>query len=145
MVKDRTNVLRHILCLRHECKYTRLKDISIRDFRFGPLARAHRTLLLPSTQRNLSLEQAPAKIAGSHGSFCPSDQPRLLPRNRLLRHLSGPPPWASDFAAAIGVLPARDRQRPDPPQHLAKQAPVQMSLGQQQPVVPGSALILCFS
>jgi len=38
-----------------------------RDFRFGPPARVHRTPLLPSTQRNLSLEQAPAKVAGSDG------------------------------------------------------------------------------
>lgn len=107
------------------------------DFRFGPLARAHRTVLLPSTQPNLSLEQAPAKIAGPHGSFWPSDEPRLLPCTRFLRYLSGPPAWAPHFATAIGVLPVWHRQRPDPPQHLTKQAPVQMPLGQQQPVVPG--------
>jgi len=40
-------------------------------------------------------------------------------------------------AQILQPLPARHRQRIDPPQHLAKQPPVQMSLGQQQPVVPG--------
>ena len=74
---------------------------------------------------------------GYDGKFLPSDEPRLPPRNRFLRHSPTLPPSAPDFATAIGVLPARHRQRPDPPQHLAKQAPVQMSLGQQQPVVPG--------
>jgi hypothetical protein len=33
------------------------------------------------------------------------------------------------IATAIGVLPARHRQRIDPPQHLAKQLPVQMWRG----------------
>jgi hypothetical protein len=60
---------------------------------------------------------------------CASDEPRLLPRNRFLRHYSDPLPSTPDFVSAIGVLPARRRQRPDPPQHLAKQPPVQMPLG----------------
>jgi hypothetical protein len=38
----------------------------------------------------------------------------LLPRNRLLRHCSDPLPSTPDFATAIGVLPARHRQRIDP-------------------------------
>ena len=33
------------------------------------------------------------------------------------------------------TLPARQRQRPDPVQHVTEQPPVQMPLGQQQPVV----------
>jgi len=42
---------------------------------------------LLSTLRNLSLVQTPAKIVVSHGPPCPADQPLLLSRNRLLRHL----------------------------------------------------------
>jgi len=34
------------------------------------------------------------------------------------------PPSIPDFATAIGVLPTRHRRRPDPLQHLAKQASV---------------------
>ncbi len=76
----------------------------------------------------------PSEVAGFRRLvFCPSDERRLLSRNRFLRHCSDPPPPASDFATEIAVLPARHRQIPDPPQHLAKQPPVQMSLGQQQP------------
>ena len=80
----------------------------------------------------------PSEISGVQTvRFCPSDEPRLLPRNRFLRHYSDPPPSAPDFAAAIGVLPARHRQRPDPPQHLAKQPPRQMTLRQEQPIIAG--------
>jgi hypothetical protein len=61
------------------------------DFRFGPPTRAHRTLLLPSTQRNLSLDQAPAKVARSDGQYCASDEPGLPPRHRFLGHLTVPP------------------------------------------------------
>ena len=35
------------------------------------------------------------------------------------------------------ALASRHRQRPDPPQHLAEQLPVQMPFGQEQPVVVG--------
>jgi len=59
----------------------------------------------------------------------------LLPRNRVLRHCSDPPPSAPDFATAIVVLPARHRQCIHPPEHLAKQTPVQMPLGKQQPII----------
>jgi hypothetical protein len=52
-----------------------------RDFRFGPRARVHRTPLLPSTQRNMSLVQASAKIAGSDGWCYPTDEPCLAPRH----------------------------------------------------------------
>ena len=34
------------------------------------------------------------------------------------------------------TLPTRHRQRPDPSQHVAEQPPVQIPLGQQQPVIP---------
>jgi hypothetical protein len=84
-----------------------------------------------------SPEQAPARPRGSDGSFLPSDEPRLLTRNRVLRHRSDPFPSTPDFATAIGVLPARHRQRPDPPEHRPEQASMQMPLGQQQPVVTG--------
>ena len=38
---------------------------------------------------------------------------------------------------ALAALPSGHRQRPDPAQHVTEQPPVQMSLGQQQPVVAG--------
>ena len=66
---------------------------------------------------------------------CTSDEPRLLPRNRFLGHGSDPPLSTPDFATPIGVLSARHRI--DPSKHLAKEPPVQMSLRQQQPLVPG--------
>ena len=37
---------------------------------------------------------------------------------------------------ARSTLPARQRQRPDPVQHVAEQPAVQMPPGQQQPIVP---------
>jgi len=37
---------------------------------------------------------------------------------------------------SLTALPSRRRQRRKPRQHLSKQSPVQMPLGQQQPVVP---------
>jgi hypothetical protein len=41
-------------------------------------------------------------------------------------------------AASFDARSARwDRQSPDPPQHLAKQTPVQMPLGQQEPIIAG--------
>ena len=36
------------------------------------------------------------------------------------------------------TLPTRHRQRPDPSQHVAEQPPVQIPLGQQQPVIGSS-------
>jgi hypothetical protein len=69
--------------------------------------------------------------------FCPPDAPRLLPRNQFLRDYADLPPSAPDFVIAIRVLTRWHRQRPDPPQHLDKQTPVQMPHSQQQPVVPG--------
>jgi hypothetical protein len=60
-----------------------------------------------------------------------------LPRNRVLRHCSDPPPSAPDSATAIVVLPARHRQCIHPPENLAKQTPVQMPLGKQQPIIAG--------
>src|SRR6266851_7828943 len=80
----------------------------------------------------------PSEISGvPTARFCPSDEPRLLPRNRFLRHCSDPPPSAPDFATAFGMLPARQRQRIDPPQHLAKEASMQMPAGKQQPIIAG--------
>ena len=38
---------------------------------------------------------------------------------------------------ALAALPSGHRQRPDPAQHVTEQPPVQMPLGQQQPVVAG--------
>jgi hypothetical protein len=81
----------------------------------------------------LPLEQVRGRSHDSDSSFVPFDEPRLLPRNQFLRHCPNHPPSTPDFTAAVGVLPARHRQRQYPPQHLAKQTPAHMSLGQQQP------------
>jgi len=113
-----------------------LKQFS-RDFRFGSLSRAsYAPPTLDTT--NLSPEQGPPRSRGSVGSFFVRLRgARLLSRNRFLRHRSDLPPSASDFATEIAGLPARHWQSPDPPRHLAKQPPMQMSLGQQQPVLRG--------
>jgi hypothetical protein len=107
-----------------------------RNFRFGFLTRASYVSPAPDTT-NLPPEQIPARSARlrrlvfarlASPACCrvidfSDTAPTLLPQPH--------------FATAIGVLPAPHRQSPDPSQHLAKQPPVQMSLGQQQPVVPG--------
>jgi len=65
---------------------------SIWDFRFGPPTRTRRTFLLPSTQRNSSLDQAPAKVARSDGQCCASDEPGLhRPESSWTRRLQERP------------------------------------------------------
>lgn len=106
-----------------------------RNFRFGPLTRAsYASPALDTT--NLPPEQAPSEISGvptvglcrltspacRHANDFSDTAPTLLPRPQI-------------FATAIGVLPARHRQSADPPQHLAKQASMQMPLGEQQPII----------
>jgi hypothetical protein len=86
------------------------------------LCLARRTLLLRSTQRICHQGAGPREIAGSPRLVIPSDEPRLLSRSLFLRHCSDPPPSASDFATAIGVLPRWHRQHTDRRQRLAKQA-----------------------
>jgi hypothetical protein len=56
-------------------------------------------------------------------------------------HFSGSSPLVCpslpDALCGAGrALARRDRQRPDPPEHCPEQASCQMTLGQQQPVVP---------
>jgi hypothetical protein len=85
---------------------------------------------------NLSPEQAPAESAESLQLVCPYDKPRLLLRNRFLRHCFDPPPSTPGLTTADGVLPPLHGQ-PIDSHHLAEQSPVQMSLGQQQPVTSG--------
>ena len=46
----------------------------------------------------------PGQIGGSDGWVCPYDEPRLMPRNRFLRHCADLPPSAPDFVTAMGVL-----------------------------------------
>jgi hypothetical protein len=94
---------------------------------------AHLTRLLPLTQRICHQSGPQRDQPGSGGSFCLSDEPRLLSRNKFLRHCSDPSPSDPDFATAIGVLPPRHRQRPDPPQLLAKHAPVVPGVVDQSP------------
>ena len=76
-----------------------------------------------------------SRLAG--GPLLPLDQADpLLPR-RFLRHPYDPPPLKNQISHPKGtVLAARHRQRPDPRQHLAEQLPVQIPLGQKQPVIP---------
>ena len=58
-------------------------------------------------------------------------------RQRALeQHLSRADPRQPAYAGCSGpsALPSRHRQRPDPVQHVTEQPPVQMPLGQRQPV-----------
>jgi hypothetical protein len=85
----------------------KLNPVSLnRNFRLGPLAYPHRTLLLPSPQRNLSLHSD----RDFQRNVLPSDGSRLLLRNRLFRHCSHPPPLAPDFKTAPELLPLRHRR-----------------------------------
>jgi hypothetical protein len=43
--------------------------------------------------------------------LCPPEAPRLLPRDRFLRHCANLPPSAPDFVTAMGVLTQWHRQR----------------------------------
>jgi hypothetical protein len=60
--------------------------------------------------------------------------PRLRGISRRALHACVflPPPFSLNAA----LLAGRDRQRPDPPEHRPEQASGQMTLRQQQPVVP---------
>src|SRR5712692_3425613 len=98
------------------------------DFQTGisdlDLCLAHRTLRLPWTQR-ICHQSKPQRGRGvPTAGFCRLTSPDCCRVIDFLRHFSDPPPSAPDFATTIGVLPARHRQRIDPPQHLAKQPPV---------------------
>src|ERR1700730_423785 len=69
--------------------------------------------------------------------LCPSEAPRLLPRNRFLRHCADLPPSAPEFVTAMGVLTRWHRQRRDPAQHAPKQPPREVTFCQQPPVISG--------
>jgi hypothetical protein len=119
----------------HRCQI--LKADLNRDFRFGPLSRA--SYASPALDNNeFATRAGPNEISSvSSGWFSPSDKPRLLLCNHFLRHCSDSPSSAPEFATAIAMLAARDQQRRDSSEHLAKQPPVQMSLSQQRTVVAG--------
>ena len=108
-----------------------------RNFRFGFQTRA--SYASPALGHNeLATRASPSEINGvPTARFCPSDESRFPPRNRFSDTAPILTRSAADFATAIVVLTRWHRQCPDPPQHLAEQPPVQMPLGQQQPVVPG--------
>jgi hypothetical protein len=81
---------------------------------------AHHMLLLPLDNNEFASRAGPNEFSGvSSAGFSPSDKPRLLLCNHFLRYCSDSPSSAQEFATAIAVLPARDRQRRDSPEHMA--------------------------
>jgi hypothetical protein len=106
----------------HRCQI--LKADLNRDFRFGPLSRA--SYASPALDNNeFATRAGPNEISSvSSGWFSPSDKARLLLCNHFLRHWSDSPSSAPEFATAIAMLAARDQQRRDSSEHLAKQPPV---------------------
>jgi hypothetical protein len=73
-----------------------------------------------------------SELRGSHGILVSPGEPPIAAAEPISQTALRPDPAAPDFPTAIGVLPARHPQQPDPPQHLAKQPPVQMSASKNQ-------------
>src|SRR5271167_2746879 len=107
----------------------------IQDFRFGPLSRA--SYASPALDNNESaIRVGPNEFDGvsSTGFRCLTNLAgcgAIIFSDTAPTHFPQPP----KFATAIAVLPAGHRQRPDSPEHLAKQPRVQVSLDLQHPVV----------
>ncbi len=94
--------------------------------------------------RSFSLERKPFLTAGTHRagpkcfhwtlSFSEGDNSSV--GKQFFRHSSELQLRSIQIShSRATVLPARQWQRPDPVQHVAEQLAVQMSLGQQQPVI----------
>jgi hypothetical protein len=108
-------------------------SLSSRDFHLGaadqtPYTRTRSPQILSS---HVLLAPNPRQLRPSR---CPNRQERFVPITSS-RHLSTPTPLPSPDA--LGSLSCRQGQRPDPPQHVAEQPPVEMALCQEQPVVAG--------
>ena len=108
------------------------------DYRFGhpgtdsiaePRLRCHVFALL---SRSILLS-SPVRLQIGSGQGVPATPAATLP-TPLRPCLSATP---RSGCPALAALPSGHRQRPDPAQHVTEQPPVQMSLGQQQPVVAG--------
>ena len=79
------------------------------------------------------LLSSPVRLQIGSGQGVPATPAATLP-TPLRPCLSATP---RSGCPALAALPSGHRQRPDPAQHVTEQPPVQMSLGQQQPVVAG--------
>ena len=108
------------------------------DYRFGhpgtdsiaePRLRCNVFALL---SRSILLS-SPVRLQIGSGQGVPATPAATLP-TPLRPCLSATP---RSGCPALAALPSGHRQRPDPAQHVTEQPPVQMSLGQQQPVVAG--------
>ena len=111
---------------------------SSQDYRFGhpgtdsigePRLRCNVFALL---SRSILLS-SPVRLQIGSGQGVPATPAATLP-TPLRPCLSATP---RSGCPALAALPSGHRQRPDPAQHVTEQPPVQMSLGQQQPVVAG--------
>ena len=91
--------------------------------RYNVFALLSRSILLSS----------PVRLQIGSGQGVPATPAATLP-TPLRPCLSATP---RSGCPALAALPSGHRQRPDPAQHVTEQPPVQMSLGQQQPVVAG--------
>ena len=112
--------------------------VVIQDYRFGhpgtdsiaePRLRCNVFALL---SRSILLS-SPVRLQIGSGQGVPATPAATLP-TPLRPCLSATP---RSGCPALAALPSGHRQRPDPAQHVTEQPPVQMSLGQQQPVVAG--------
>ena len=108
------------------------------DYRFGhpgtdsiaePRLRCNVFALL---SRSILLS-SPVRLQIGSGQGVPATPAATLP-TPLRPCLSATP---RSGCPALAALPSGHRQRPGPAQHVTEQPPVQMSLGQQQPVVAG--------
>ena len=118
---------------------SRIKLVCLdQDYRFGhpgtdsigePRLRCNVFALL---SRSILLS-SPVRLQIGSGQGVPATPAATLP-TPLRPCLSATP---RSGCPALAALPSGHRQRPDPAQHVTEQPPVQMSLGQQQPVVAG--------
>ena len=107
------------------------------DFHFGPGTATVYTRAAPNTT---SFRAEPCTSPPPVGA-----RARPSAHRRCLSGLNGAPadnaPCETFLEPKLliltrATLPTRHRQRPDPSQHVAEQPPVQIPLGQQQPVMP---------
>ena len=119
-------------------KYHAVRKPLNQDYRFGhpgtdsiaePRLRCNVFALL---SRSILLS-SPVRLQIGSGQGVPATPAATLP-TPLRPCLSATP---RSGCPALAALPSGHRQRPDPAQHVTEQPPVQMSLGQQQPVVAG--------
>ena len=129
---------RRALLRLEDSRATCLPAVASQDYRFGhpgtdsiaePRLRCNVFALL---SRSILLS-SPVRLQIGSGQGVPATPAATLP-TPLRPCLSATP---RSGCPALAALPSGHRQRPDPAQHVTEQPPVQMSLGQQQPVVAG--------